>query len=297
MRKTFGEKVFTAVNVILLTLLGVSMLYPFLYVIAISLNEPYDSNKGGIWLLPRKLTLESYKIIFMNNDLATAALVSVARTVLGTFLAVMCSAMFAYVFTKKKFILYKPLKVIFFAAMFFGGGGLIPTYMLYRRLGLLNSFWVYIIPWMLNLWYVVLFRTYFMQLPRELEEAAFVDGANELTAFFRITLPLSKPIVATVSLFAAVAQWNSWRDTLFYTTSPNLKTLQYVMMEILQRAEAERMITRAEMLEASLGHLKLVDPLSVRMAITVVTTIPIVLVYPFLQKHFIKGILVGSMKG
>ncbi|MGE5585057.1 MAG: carbohydrate ABC transporter permease [Bacillota bacterium] len=297
MRKPLSDRVFDVVNGALLTLLGASMVYPFLYVIAISLNEASDSSQGGTWILPRKLTFETYKIIFVNNDLVSAALVSVARTVLGTVLVVLCSAMFAYVFTKQKYFLYKPMKLIFFVAMFLGGGGLIPVYMLFRSLGLLNTFWVYIIPWMLNLWYVVLFRTYFMRLPREIEEAAFVDGASELTAFFKVILPLSKPIAATITLFAAVAQWNSWRDTLFFTASPSLRTLQYVMMEILQRAEAERMITRAEMLDVALGHLKLVDPMSVRMAITVVTTLPIVLVYPFLQKHFIKGILVGSMKG
>jgi len=297
MKRSLGEKIFDWVNGILLTLTAASMVYPFLYVLALSLNEAADSNKGGIFLIPRKFTLDSYRIVFEANELLNAAFISVSRTVIGTVLTVLCSAMFAYVFTKQEYIIYKPMKFIFFVAMFLGGGALIPIYMLYRSLGLLNSFAVYIVPWMINLWFVILFRTYLTQIPKGLEEAAVIDGANELRIFFTIMLPLSTPMIATLALFSAVDQWNSWRDTLFFTSRESLKTLQFLMMEIMQKAQARTMVTRAAIKLQRVRQVQTADPVSVRMAITIVTTVPIVCVYPFLQKYFIKGMLIGSMKG
>ena len=237
------------------------------------------------------------RLIFREGELFAATLVSVARTVAGTCLTVLFSSLFAFLFTRSDFVLYKPMKAIFFFAMFFGGGGLIPTYMLYLNLGLYNTFFVYIVPFVINLWYVVLFRTYFMSIPGDLSEAARVDGANDLQVFFRILIPVSKPIYATVGLYAAVTQWNSWRDTLYYTTDTRLRTLQYICMEMIKKAEGEKMIDRAAMFEIFHGDAALTDPLSLRMAITVITVVPIVCVYPFLQKYFMKGIMVGSMKG
>lgn len=295
--KSLGDRVFEGILVFILLLVGITMLYPFIYVLAISLNNPADTELGGIWLYPRVLSIESYKLIFQEKDLFTATLVSVARTVIGTFLTVLVSSMFAYLFTRKEFLLYKPLKGFFFFAMFFGGGGLIPTYILYLNLGLYNNFLVYIVPFIINLWYVVLFRTYFMSVPGELLEAARIDGAHDLKVFFKILVPVSKPIYATVALYSAVMQWNSYRDTLYYTTKPWLRTLQYICMQMIKKAESEKMIDRATMFEIFHGEAVSADPLSLRMAITVVTVVPIICVYPFLQKYFMKGIMVGSMKG
>ena len=185
----------------------------------------------------------------------------------------------------------------FLFAMFFGGGGLIPTYMLYLNLGLYNSFWVYVIPTIINLWYVTLFRTYFRSVPNELLEAARIDGAGEFQVYYRILLPVSKPIIATITLFSAVAQWNSYRDTLYYTTDKNLRSLQYIVMEIIKKAEGSHMIDRKEMMEMFHGDASTADPVSLRMAITICTVLPIIMVYPFLQKHFMKGMMIGSMKG
>lgn len=296
-KKGPGERLFDAFNYFLLAIVSLSMLYPFIYVLAISLNAPEDSQLGGIWLFPRVLSFESYILIFINEDLLGAAFVSAARTLLGVTLTIFCSSMFAYVFTKSDFIIYKPLKAFFFFAMFFGGGGLIPTYMLYLNLGLYDTFWVYIIPWMVNLWYVVLFRTYFKTIPSELEDAAMIDGANDLVTFFRVILPVSKPILATITLFSAVSQWNAWTDTLYYTNNPKLRTLQFIVQQIVKEAEGSHIIDRAEMFEIFHGDAVMADPLSLRMAITIITTVPIILVYPFLQKYFMKGIMIGSIKG
>lgn len=296
-RVGLGERIFDAVNNLILLLIALSMLYPFVYVLAISLNDPNDSQLGGIWLYPRVLSLESYKIIFSDPSLLQALWISVSRTVLGTVLTVFGCSMFAYVFTRNEFVLYKPLKGFFFFAMFFGGGGLIPTYLLYLNLGLYDNFLVYIIPTIINLWYVTLFRTYFRSIPGELLEAARIDGAGEFAIYWRVLLPVSKPIIATITLFAAVAQWNSYRDTLYYTVDKNLRSLQYIVMEIIKKAEGSQMIDRAEMFEIFHGDASMADPVSLRMAITICTVVPIVMVYPFLQKHFMKGMMIGSMKG
>ena len=296
-RKGPGEKIFDFCNCLILLVIAVSMLYPFIYVLAISLNDPNDSQLGGIWLYPRKLSLESYKIIFSDPSLLQALGVSVARTVLGTILTVIGCSMFAYVFTRNEFVLYKPLKGFFFFAMFFGGGGLIPTYLLYLNLGLYDNFLVYIIPTIINLWYVTLFRTYFRSVPADLLDAARIDGAGEFAVYAKVLMPVSKPIVATITLFSAVTQWNSYRDTLYYTVSEKWRTLQYIVMEIIKKAEGSHMIDRAEMFEIFHGDASMADPVSLRMAITIVTTVPIVMVYPFLQKHFMKGMMIGSMKG
>ena len=296
-RVGLGERIFDVVNNLILLLIALSMLYPFVYVLAISLNDPNDSQLGGIWLYPRVLSLESYKIIFSDPSLLQALWISVSRTVLGTVLTVFGCSMFAYVFTRNEFVLYKPLKGFFFFAMFFGGGGLIPTYLLYLNLGLYDNFLVYIIPTIINLWYVTLFRTYFRSIPGELLEAARIDGAGEFAVYWRVLLPVSKPIIATITLFSAVAQWNSYRDTLYYTVDKNLRSLQYIVMEIIKKAEGSQMIDRAEMFEIFHGDASMADPVSLRMAITICTVVPIVMVYPFLQKHFMKGMMIGSMKG
>ena len=296
-RKGPGEIAFETVNYIILTVIALSMLYPFIYVLAISLNDANDSQLGGIWLYPRVLSFESYAIVFSDPSLLQALWISVARTVLGTALTVIGCSMFAYVFIRNEFVLYKPLKGFFFFAMFFGGGGLIPTYMLYLNLGLYDNFLVYIIPSIINLWYVTLFRTYFRSIPNELLEAARIDGAGEFQVFTRVLLPVCKPIIATITLFSAVAQWNSYRDTLYYTLDENLRSLQYIVMQIIKKAEGSNMIDRSEMFEIFHGNASTADPVSLRMAITICTVLPIIMVYPFLQKHFMKGMMIGSMKG
>lgn len=296
-RKSTAEIVFECVNYFLLTVIALSMLYPFIYVLAISLNDANDSQLGGIWLYPRVLSWESYAIVFSDPSLLQALGISVARTVIGTALTVIGCSMFAYVFIRNEFVLYKPMKGFFFFAMFFGGGGLIPTYMLYLDLGLYDTFWVYVIPSIINLWYVTLFRTYFRSIPNELLEAARIDGAGEFQVFTRVLLPVCKPIIATITLFSAVAQWNSYRDTLYYTLDENLRSLQYIVMQIIKKAEGSSMIDRKEMMEMFHGNASTADPVSLRMAITICTVLPIIMVYPFLQKHFMKGMMIGSMKG
>jgi len=286
LKKIRKWEAFDIINACVLVAIAFTMAYPFINILAISLNDAMDTQRGGIYFLPRKFTLESYAVILKTPSLVNATFVTLQRTIIGTALTVFCSSMFAYVFTFKNYILYRPMKWIFFAAMFFGGGGIIPTYMLYKNIGILDNFAVYVVPSIINLFFVLVIRTYFMQLPSGLTESAMLDGANELVIFFKIVFPLSAPIIAYITLNAAVYQWNSWQDTLFYTNGGSLKSLQYVMMEVMLKSEATKMLSREMMRLRQMGIRNMVDPKSVRMAITVLVTAPILCIYPFLQKYY-----------
>jgi putative aldouronate transport system permease protein len=203
--------------------------------------------------------------------------------------------MVAYAMTKKQLVGYRYIYRFFVVSMFISGG-IIPVFLLYQWLHLYDSFWVYILPGMFNVYYMILMRTFILQLPHEIEESALIDGANEIVIFWRIIIPLSGPILATIGLFVAVSQWNSWQDTLFFTGNPNLETLQYVLMKVLRQAEASA-ITRQARQSLARQRTISITPESVKMAITIVSTFPILCVYPFIQKYFVKGMMIGAIKG
>lgn len=276
-------------------LLGIVTLYPFVNVLAISLNDATDTVRGGIYLKPRIFTWLNYKQIFVYNNLLVAFQNSVLRTLIGTVLGVFSSAMIAYVLSRKDFIARKQLSTFFVLTLYFSGG-LIPSYMLMRDLHLMNTFWVYVLPGLVNAWNVFVIRSYMDGLPIGLQESAKIDGANDLTIFFKIILPLCKPVLATIALFIAVGQWNSWFDTFLYnSTSGHLTTLQYELMKILANTTAGSSnadLARSGNAAASAR----VSPESIRAAITIVATVPILIVYPFLQKYFVKGLTLGSVK-
>ncbi|MDR2501233.1 MAG: carbohydrate ABC transporter permease [Treponema sp.] len=295
-RKTAGEWTFDLINCGIMLAIAAATIYPFLHVAAISLNEARDSAAGGIGILPRKLSFDSYVTVFKYNNIFSAFLISASRTIIGALLAVFFTAMTAYSMTKKDLIGYRIIYRFFVVSMFISAG-IIPVFLLYQRLRLYNTFWVYVIPGLFNVYYMILMRTFILQLPRELEESALMDGANEIVVFCRIILPLSGPILATIGLFVAVGQWNSWQDTLFFTTSPNLETLQYVLMKVLRQAEAAAITRQARMSLSRLQRTISITPESVKMAITVVSTFPILCVYPFIQKYFVKGMMIGAVKG
>ena len=294
-RKSPGERFFDAANVLAMLVIMAITLYPFLHILAVSLNEALDSAAGGIGVWPRKFSIDSYETVFRYHGISAAFLVSVVRTALGTFGGLLLTSIVAYAMTKKELIGYR-FAYRFFVISMFINGGLIPTFFLYQKLGLYNTFWVYILPGLFGMYHMILMRTFIQQLPGELEESALLDGAHEFTIFFRIILPLSTPILATIGLFIAVTQWNAWQDTLFYTTNPDLETLQYVLMKVLRQSEANSM---ARKMRQSMSQVRAfsITPESVKMAITIVSTLPILCVYPFIQKYFVKGMMVGAVKG
>ena len=265
-------------------------LYPFLNVLAISFNDPMDTMRNVNFIIPRKFTLSNYVYIFTENDLFSPLLMSVARTLVGTALGVLCTAMLAYVLSRKDFYFNKLFTVLFIITMYVSGG-MIPEYLLLTRtLKMSNSFWVYIIPGIIWVYNVILMRSFIDGLPPALQEAARIDGANDFTIWLKVILPLCTPVLATVALFVAVGQWNSFMDTYLYAR--DLPTLQYVLYEIMEQAtiQIDPHAANVDQLANS------VSPLSVRMAITIVATVPILIVYPFLQKYFVGGMTLGAVK-
>lgn len=263
-------------------------LYPFLNVLAISFNDPIDTMRNINMVIPRQFTTSNYVYIFKENNLIAPLLLSVLRTVLGAGLGVICTAMLAYVLSRKDFYFNKVFTLLFVVTMYVSGG-LIPEYLLLMRtLGLGNNFLVYIIPGLIWVYNVILVRSFIEGLPIALQEAARVDGANYFIIWGRIILPLCKPVLATVGLFVAVGQWNAFMDTYLY--AKELPTLQYVLYQIMETATIKVDPHAAEQMKNA------VSPLSVRMAITIVATVPILLVYPFLQKYFVGGMTVGAVK-
>ena len=287
-----SDKIFTVINTLFMIAFVVITLYPVLNTLAISLNDGTDALRGGIYLFPRKWTLQNYKTVIHKNNLINGAVVSVARTFIGTLTSLAANALLAFIVSRKRF-LFKSQLSLFWVVTMYVNGGLIPVFLLYKGLNLTNSFWVYIVPGMLSAFNMLVIRTYMTGIPDSLEESAQLDGAGYMTIFIKIVSPLCKPVYATVALFVAVGQWNSWFDAYLYTSSQSLKPMQSVLVEILNQYQTGGSVSQ-QMSNAKSGMT--VTPDSIRMAATMVATIPIIMVYPFIQKYFVKGIMLGAVK-
>ncbi|OME96726.1 MULTISPECIES: carbohydrate ABC transporter permease [Paenibacillus] len=296
MKRSLEDHTIDIVVYTCLLLLAVVTLYPFWNTLVISLNTGNDTAAGGITIWPRDFTLENYKYVFKDDRLINAFWITVARTVTGTFLSILFTSMFAYAMSRRGLIGKKFYMILCVITMYFSGG-LIPSYLLIKDLHLMNTFWVMIIPGIISVWNMIIFRTFFMGLPDGLEESARIDGCNHINTFFRIVLPVSGPVIATLSLFTAVGHWNSWFDASIYISNQDLLPLQVVLNQTIQsilsfEASTQISATKQEFLQ----NAQSVTHKSVVMATTMVATIPIVMVYPFVQKYFVKGVLVGSLK-
>lgn len=286
--------VFTVLNTAFMIAFVVITLYPVLNTLAISLNDGTDALRGGIHLIPRKLTFNNYKTVFQKNNLVTGAVVSVARTVIGTVTSLAANALLAFIVSRKRFLFKKQLSLFWVITMYVNGG-MIPVFLLYKGLGLTNNFWVYIIPGMVGAFNMLVMRTYMEGIPESLEESAQLDGAGYMTIFAKITSPLCKPVYATVALFAAVGQWNSWFDAMLYNRmSDEYTTLQYELMKLLSSVTAQG--ASAESMKNAASAAGAVTPASVRAAATIITMLPIVCLYPFLQRYFVTGMTIGGVK-
>jgi len=286
---------FDLILVILMILVCVVTLYPFLHVLALSFNDATDAVRGGIHIFPREFTLDNYQHIFSTNSaLPRAFFNSVLRTVIGTATGVMSCAILAYTLSRKKFMFRKSISMLLVFTMYISGG-LIPEFLLIRNLGLVNNFAVYIIPSLISAFNVIVIRSFMESLPDALEESAKMDGANDFTIFLKIILPLCLPVIATVALFVAVGQWNSWFDTYLYArNNDGLTTLQFELMKILEDANISAAQINNPVSAQQVANR--ISPTSIRMAITIVATVPILLVYPFLQKYFVTGLTIGAVK-
>lgn len=298
-KASHGDRIFDICNIVFLVCLMIVTLYPFLNVLAVSLNSAQDSLRGGIYLLPRIWTLDNYQYVFKNSTIFHASMISVLRTIIGTVLTVFCSAMVAYTITRQDYVLRKFITIAFILTMYFNGG-LIPTYLLIRDLGMIGSFQVYIWPGLIGVFNLIIIRSFIENLPDSILEAGRIDGAGDFRTFTRIVLPLTVPVLATVSLFSGVFQWNSWFDVFLYNSSyEKLSTLQYELQKILQNSNTTSGQSSMEgMISGASGaQQNLMTPLSVRATMTIVASVPIIMVYPFLQKYFVKGMMVGGVKG
>ena len=286
-------KVFDIVLIVIMTIIAVITIYPFLNVLAISFNDATDSVKGGIHILPREFTLQNYKEIFDGSSkLPTGLIISILRTVIGTVTGVLASAMVAFVISRRDFVFNKLVTILFVLTMYIGGG-LIPEYMLIKNVGLINNFAVYILPGLISAFNVIVIRSFIDGLPPALNESAMIDGANDFVVFTKIILPLCLPVIATVALFIAVSQWNSWFDTYLYARqNDGLTTLQYELMKVMGNASASAKVDPNNPLVKASS----VNPESIKMAITMVATAPILCIYPFVQKYFVTGMTLGAVK-
>lgn len=289
--------VFHTLNGLLMIAIAVITLYPFLNTFAVSMNAGNDTIRGGIYLWPRVWTDQNYRAVFANGHLLNAFWISVARTVIATVLSLFLTSMLAYTLSRKDYVLRKPITILVVLTMYFSAG-LIPTYFLMKDLHLVGNFLVYIVPGLISAFNMIVIRTYIQTLPEGLIESAKIDGAGDFRTFISIILPLCQPVLATVALFVAVGQWNSWFDTFLYASSKqNLSTLQFELMKLLSSSmNLNSSIASSSGADPSAAAQNMVTPVSIRAAITIVASVPILMVYPFMQKYFVHGLQLGSVK-
>ncbi|MBP1905140.1 putative aldouronate transport system permease protein [Paenibacillus turicensis] len=294
---SLGDRVFDTCNMIAMICLMIVTLYPFINMIAVSFNDANDAVRGGIYLWPRQWTFDNYKYVFGESDIYHATLISALRTLIGTAVSVFCTAMLAYTLSRQEFVLRKSVTIFFVFTMYFSGG-LIPSYLLIRNLNLIDSFWVYIVPGVIGVFNMIVIRSFIEGLPEGILESARIDGAGEFATFVRVVLPLTIPAMATVSLFVAVGQWNSWFDVFLYNSSnTNLSTLQYELMKILQTTTTSSTTSISDIYQSADNTAVMVTPTSIRATMTIIASVPILMVYPFLQKYFVQGMTLGGVKG
>jgi len=287
MKKDWDSRIFDGINLVLLLGFTALIVIPIWNVLVSSVTEGQTLTSGSFIFWPEGITFINYRIVFQDHLIWNAFFISIMRTLIGSATSVFFTSVVAYGLSKRKLRGRKIYTVIFVITMFFGGG-MIPTFMLIRSLGLIDSFWVYIIPALFSYWNAIILMNFFRGIPDALEESAEIDGAGYWRIFFTIILPLSKPALATIALFNGVGHWNDFMTTNLYIRNPRLFTLQFRVFQIIVRADL-----------AQMEHLPIAIQTTTRgiqLATIIVTTVPIVLVYPFLQKYFVSGMTLGAVK-
>ena len=295
------RKTFSLLNFFIgsfLVVFAVACLYPFYNVYIYAFNDGLDSMRAPLVFFPRKPTLSNFQTAFSQRNIMNALGVSVLRTVSGTLLSVLVTSMLGFAMMMRKVVGYKFFSYFFFITFMFNGG-FIPSYLLIKEIGLLNTFGALILPSMISYWYMIIFRSFFDAVPSSIMDSVEVDGATYFTTFFRIYAPLSKPVYAAVGLFTAIGHWNDWYSGEFYIVDDKLKPLQTILRNLMQRADLlDQLMSQNSSAGSLLASMSAgVTPYSIRVAIIVISVTPIILVYPFVQKHFVKGMMIGSIKG
>ncbi|GAB3813049.1 carbohydrate ABC transporter permease [Tessaracoccus terricola] len=298
LERTAGDVPFKIVNYLVFALFALICAYPFYYLIINSVSANDVAALGKVRLFPQGFHLSNYAQALNLPGLPLAAVVSVARTVIGTVATVLASAFLGFMFTQEHMWKRKFWYRVVIITMYFNAG-LIPVFIIIKNLGLTNNFWVYVLPFIVQPFNIILVKTYIESMPKSLQEAAEVDGASVLQIFFRIILPNTTPILATVAIFSAVAQWNSFQDTLLYITDQSLYTLQYLLYMFINQASS--LAQAAQDAGGNLGAIASAattqTPTSIRMTVSVIVVAPIIFIYPLFQRFFVKGIMLGAVKG
>ncbi len=296
-KRTGSDIAFNIINYTVFTILAFLCAYPFYYLIINSISSNELSNNGLINFLPRQIHLQNYRDAFSLPGLSTAMVISILRTVIGTVLTVLASALLGYMFTLRR-MWHRQFFYRFVVITMYFNAGLIPMFMTMKLLHLTNNFLVYILPLIVQPFYIIMVKTFIENTPVSLQEAAEIDGAGPITIFMKIILPISTPILATVAIWAAVGQWNSFQDTLIYVTDQKLYTLQYLLYIYINQANSLAASVKSSGNIANVQNLiTRQTPTSIRMTVSVIVVLPILFVYPIFQRYFVKGIMIGAVKG
>lgn len=288
------DRVVDAAIAAVMILVVLVTVYPFYYIVVQAFNNGVDASLGGVYFWPRRPTLENFTTLLSDTRWTSAIFISVSRTVAGTVLGLFVTSILAYAISFEDILFRGFYYKIYIFTMYFSGG-LIPFYILIKNLGMLNTFWVYVIPGMLNVYYMLIMVNFFQSIPKSLYESAWLDGAGHIRVFLQIALPLSKASLATIALFYAVTQWNSWIDSVYYITKDFLRPMSFLMMEVINKSATASMITNTQSAGYAASAAQSTTT-SLQMASMVLAVTPILAVYPFLQKYFVKGVMLGSIK-
>lgn len=290
LKQSRGEKIFCGLNVLILGVIALLCLYPFLYTVSISLSTATEASRAGLHLFPREISLLSYRMVLTNPNILTGYTNTLIRTILGTSLTLIMTCIAAYPLSRREMPYRSMITFVIVFTMLFNGG-IVPGYLLIKKLGLINTIWVLVIPGMISAFNVIIVKNFFESLPESLVESARIDGAGEWRILFSIYIPLSKPVLATVALWTSVAHWNAWFDALLYITDDSKQVLQTFLQRIVIESSTQMMelgVTDTSVLAFTSETIKA--------ATIVVTILPIICVYPFVQKYFVKGIMLGGVK-
>ncbi|WP_405082272.1 carbohydrate ABC transporter permease [Paenibacillus chitinolyticus] len=291
-RESFGERMFYIANIVFFILLGLATLFPFLNLIAKSFSSEAAVISGSVTIFPVDFQTGTYRFVLASKQFLNSFKVTVLLAIAGTVLSLFMTVLAAYPLSKPSMKFRKPILLLYIFTMLFNGG-LIPTYLLVQKLGMVNTFWALFVPGLISVFYMLIVKNFFESLPESLEESAKLDGASNMRVLWSVMLPLAKPVLATVGLFYAVLLWNSYFTAMIYITDPELKPLQLYLKELIASTNDVLNLTGAIDVSQDMNK----TPEAVQAASIVTATIPILLVYPFLQKYFVKGVMVGSVKG
>ncbi|OZB97644.1 carbohydrate ABC transporter permease [Paenibacillus sp. XY044] len=288
-----GDRIFNVINYFVLIVVTLVVLYPLVFVLSASFSDPQTVLRGEMLLWPKGINLNSYEKIFQNKDIISGFTNTLIYTTLGTAINLVMTILAAYPLSRRDFVGRNAIMALLVFTMFFSGG-LIPTYLLIKNLGMLNTLWVMIIPNAVSIWNIIIMRTFFQQsIPHELQEAATIDGCSNIQILTRIMLPLSMPIIAVTILFYAVGHWNAFFNALLYLTDKDKFPLQLVLREILIQGQTNDMVKMST--ESAIKQQREVE--GIKYAVLVVANIPVLVLYPFLQRYFVKGVMIGAIKG